>query len=214
MNNCWGWTGRRWATITASECGRSRRVTIREINCMVVRGYWRLRPSVGDLLKSVVVVFGIIIGLCTNPAKPVKKGFVVPLYYDDYWSKLVCVLFCSFSYFRPSKESQCFCLGIYSFIYSSTINCLYCNALYIFAFILMLLFIDNVPQQKWIRMCLSRSMPKCVPTGRLTILGLVYPVCAACPYHPLSSLVISRPRAGILICRVMVSVTIFISDPV
>ena len=26
---------------------------------------------------------------------------------------------------------------------------------------------------------------------RLTILELVYPVCAACPYHPLSSLVIS-----------------------
>ena len=45
---------------------------------------------------------------------------------------------------------------------------------------------SNVPQ------------PKCVTTGRLTILGLVYPVCATCPYHPLSSLVISRPRVGIL----------------
>ena len=77
----------------------------------------------------------------------VKKGFVVPLYYDDYWSKLVCVLFYSLSYFRPSKESQCFYLGIYSFIYPSTINCLYCNALYTFAFILMLLFIDNVPHK-------------------------------------------------------------------
>jgi hypothetical protein len=40
--------------------------------------------------------------------------------------------------------------------------------------------------------------PKCVNTGRLTIIGLVYPVCATCPYHPLSSLVISCPRVGIL----------------
>ena len=99
----------------------------------------------------------------------VKMGFVVPLYYDDYWSKLVCVLFYSFSYFRPSKESQCFYLGIYSFIYSITINCLYCNALYTFSFtfILMLLFIDNVPP----KMDSDVPQPKCVNTGKLTILG-------------------------------------------
>ena len=40
--------------------------------------------------------------------------------------------------------------------------------------------------------------PKCVTTGRLTIIGLVYPVCATCPFHPLSSLVILCPRVGIL----------------
>ena len=39
---------------------------------------------------------------------------------------------------------------------------------------------------------------KRIITGRLTIIGLVYPVCATCPYHLLSSLVISCPRVGIL----------------
>ena len=94
----------------------------------------------------------------------VKMGFVVPLCYDDYWSKLVCVLFCSFSYFRPSKDLSVSALeSTASSTSPSTIkNRLYCIALCTFAFILMLLFIDNVPHKE-----VDSNVPqrKCVTTG-------------------------------------------------
>ena len=86
---------------------------------------WSLWREEGVGVWCVMMTWKIIDVLsCFSSRQLLTEGFCRPLIFDDYWSKLVCVLFYSFSYFRPSKESQCFCLGIYSFIYSSTYNCL------------------------------------------------------------------------------------------